>query len=133
MDPEEAEPVRRLLTYQPDTAGGLMTPEPVVLGPQATVAEALARIQDHDLSVPLATQVFVCLPPTETPTGRFLGVAHFQRLLREAPSKTLSRCLDDDLRRSPPTPAIARSPNGSPLTTCWQSPASTRRGACSGR
>ena len=26
MDPEEAEPVRRLLTYLPDTAGGLMTP-----------------------------------------------------------------------------------------------------------
>jgi Mg/Co/Ni transporter MgtE len=96
MDPDEAEPVRRLLTYEPDTAGGLMTPEPVVLGPQATVAEALARMQDHDLPVPLATQVFVCQPPTETPTGRFLGVAHFQRLLREAPSKTLSRCLDEE-------------------------------------
>jgi CBS domain-containing protein len=96
MDPEEAEPVRRLLTYDPDTAGGLMTPEPVVLGPQATVAEALARMRDHDLPVPLATQVFVCLPPTETPTGRFLGVAHFQRLLREAPSKALSRCLDEE-------------------------------------
>jgi CBS domain-containing protein len=96
MDPEEAEPVRRLLTYDPDTAGGLMTPEPVVLGPQTTVAEALARIQDHDLPVPLATQVFVSLPPTETPTGRFLGVAHFQRLLREAPAKTLARCLDDE-------------------------------------
>ena len=26
MDPEEAEPVRRLLVYQPDTAGGLITP-----------------------------------------------------------------------------------------------------------
>jgi CBS domain-containing protein len=96
MDPEEAAPVRRLLSYQPDTAGGLMTPEPVVLGPQATVAEALARMRDHDLPVALATQVFVCLPPTETPTGRFLGVAHFQRLLREAPSKTLSRCLDEE-------------------------------------
>ncbi len=96
MDPDEAAPVRRLLTYDPDTAGGLMTPEPLVLGPQATVAEALARIQDHDLPVALATQVFVCLPPTETPTGRFLGVAHFQRLLREAPSKTLARCLDDE-------------------------------------
>jgi CBS domain-containing protein len=96
MDPEEAEPVRRLLTYEPDTAGGLMTPEPVVLGPQATVAEALARMRDHDLPVALATQVFICQPPTETPTGRFLGVAHFQRLLREAPSKQLSRCLDEE-------------------------------------
>jgi Mg/Co/Ni transporter MgtE len=96
MHPDEAEPVRRLLTYEPDTAGGLMTPEPVVLGPQATVAEALARIRDPDLPPPLATQVFVCQPPTETPTGRFLGVAHFQRLLREAPSKVVARCLDEE-------------------------------------
>jgi CBS domain-containing protein len=96
MDPDEAAPVRRLLSYKPNTAGGIMTPEPVVLPPQATVAEALARIRDHDLPAPLATQVFVCQPPTETPTGRFLGVAHFQRLLREAPSKLLSRCLDDE-------------------------------------
>lgn len=105
MDPDEAAPVRRLLTYHPDTAGGLMTPEPVILGPQATVAEALARIRDHDLPAPLATQVFVCQPPTETPTGRFLGVAHFQRLLREAPSKALSRCLDD----APQTVSAAES------------------------
>jgi CBS domain-containing protein len=96
MDPEEAAPVRRLLSYDPDSAGGLMTPEPVILGPQATVAEALARIRDHDLPVPLATQVFVCQAPTETPTGRFLGIAHFQRLLREAPSKTIGRCLEEE-------------------------------------
>ncbi len=96
MDPEEAAPVRRLLSYQPDTAGGLMTPEPVILGPQATVAEALARIRDYDLPAPLATQVFVCQPPAETPTGRFLGVSHFQRLLREAPSKVVARCLDEE-------------------------------------
>ena len=54
MDPEEAEPVRRLLSYQPDTAGGLMTPEPVILAPDTTVAEALARVRDPDLPVPLA-------------------------------------------------------------------------------
>ncbi|HEX3873808.1 MAG TPA: CBS domain-containing protein [Solirubrobacteraceae bacterium] len=95
MDPDEAAPVRRLLSFQPDTAGGLMTPEPIILEPTATVAEALARIRDPDLRAPLAAQVFVCLAPTETPTGRFLGVAHFQRLLREAPSKTLGRCVDD--------------------------------------
>jgi CBS domain-containing protein len=96
MDPEEAEPVRRLLVYQPDTAGGLMTPEPVILAPHATVAEALARIRDPDLPVPLAAQVFVCQPPLETPTGRFQGVVGVQRLLREAPSKPLGRCLDEE-------------------------------------
>jgi CBS domain-containing protein len=96
MDPEEAEPVRRLLIYKPDTAGGLMTPEPVILDGQATVAEALARIRDPDLPVPLATQVFVCHPPLETPTGRFQGVVGVQRLLREAPSKPLARCLDEE-------------------------------------
>lgn len=95
MDPEEAAPVRRLLSYRADTAGGLMTPEPIILPPTATVAEALARIRDPDLSPPLAAQVFVCQAPTETPTGRYMGVAHFQRLLREAPAKTVGRCVSD--------------------------------------
>jgi CBS domain-containing protein len=96
MDPEEAEPVRRLLSYEPDTAGGLMTPEPVILAPHATVAEALARVRDPDLPVPLAAQVFVAQPPLETPTGRYLGVVGVQRLLREAPSKPVGRCIDED-------------------------------------
>ncbi len=97
MDPEEAAPVRRLLNYRPDTAGGLMTPEPVILAPSATVAEALARVRDPSLPVPLAAAVFVARPPLETPTGRYLGNVGFQRLLREAPSKPLGRCLDEDV------------------------------------
>jgi CBS domain-containing protein/sporulation protein YlmC with PRC-barrel domain len=101
MDPDEAEPVRRLLTYQPDTAGGLMTPEPVILSPETTVAEALARIRDRNLPVPLAAAVFVCRPPLESPTGRYLGNVGFQRLLREAPSKPLGRCIDEDVEPVP--------------------------------
>jgi CBS domain-containing protein len=97
MDPEEAEPVRRLLTYQPDSAGGLMTPEPVILSPDTTVAEALARVRDPNLPVPLAASVFVCRPPLETPTGRYIGNVGIQRLLREAPSKPLGRCIDEDV------------------------------------
>ena len=96
MDPEEAEPVRRLLSYDPSTAGGLMTPEPVILDVRDTVAEALARIRDPDLPVPLASQVFVCQAPHETPTGRYHGVVGVQRLLREAPGKPLGRCLDEE-------------------------------------
>jgi CBS domain-containing protein/sporulation protein YlmC with PRC-barrel domain len=97
MDPDEAEPVRRLLTYQPDSAGGLMTPEPLILSPDATVAEALARVRERDIPVPLASAVFVARPPLETPTGRYLGYVGFQRLLRETPSKPLGRCLDEDV------------------------------------
>ncbi|KEP73751.1 hypothetical protein HR12_38775, partial [Microbacterium sp. SUBG005] len=48
MEPEEADDVRALLQYGPDTAGGLMTPEPIVLS-DATVAEALALIRRHEL------------------------------------------------------------------------------------
>ena len=97
MDPEEAEPVRRLLSYEQDTAGGLMTPEPIILPPTATVAEALARVRDPELPVPLAAAVFICRPPLETPTGRYLGNVGIQRLLRENPSKPLGRCVDEDL------------------------------------
>ncbi len=78
------------------TAGGLMTPEPIILDPRATVAEALARVRDPDLPVPLAVQVFICQPPLETPTGRFQGVVGIQRLLREAPGKPLGRCLEEE-------------------------------------
>jgi Mg/Co/Ni transporter MgtE len=97
MDPEEAEPVRRLLSYDPETAGGLMTPEPLILSSESTVAEALARVRERDIPVPLAAGVFVCRPPLETPTGRYLGNVGFQRLLREAPSKPLGRCIDENV------------------------------------
>ena len=97
MEPEEADPVRRLLTYAEGTAGGMMTTEPVVLPPDATVAEALARVRDPELTPALASQVFVCRPPTETPTGKFLGIAHIQRLLREPPSTLVAGVADTDI------------------------------------
>ncbi|WP_066371325.1 magnesium transporter MgtE N-terminal domain-containing protein [Herbidospora mongoliensis] len=94
MIPEEADPVRRLLGYAEDTAGGMMTTEPVILPPNATVAEALARLRNREQPPSIAAQVFVSRPPTETPTGRYLGMAHIQRLLRE-PSFTLIGSLVD--------------------------------------
>jgi hypothetical protein len=103
MVPDEAAPVRRLLTYDEETAGGLMNPEPVILPSQATVAEALARIRDPDLPPALAGQVFVVRAPTETPTGRYLGVAHFQRLLREPPGANIGSAIDTDLDTLAPT------------------------------
>ena len=97
MEPEEAEDVRRLLNYAEFTAGGMMTPEPVILATDATVADALARIRDMDLTPALACMVYVCRAPLETPTGRFVGAVHFQRLLREPPSTLVSGLVDNDL------------------------------------
>lgn len=97
MDPEDSEDVRRLLSHSPNTAGGLMTSEPVVLAPDTTVAEALARVRDPDLTPALASLVFVVRPPTATPTGRYLGCVHLQRLLREPPAELVSGIVDKDL------------------------------------
>ena len=109
MEPGEAAPVRRLLIYSDDTAGGLMTSEPIVLPPDATVAEALARIRVPELSPAHASQVYVCRPPMETPTGRYLGIVHFQRLLREPPSTLVSAAVDngiEPLRADHPLTAV---------------------------
>jgi Mg/Co/Ni transporter MgtE len=97
MDPGESAPVRRLLKHSPDTAGGLMTSDPIVLTADTTVAEALARIRDPDLTTPLSSMVFVTRPPTATPTGRYLGCVHLQRLLREPPSSLVGGITDTDL------------------------------------
>ena len=97
MEPEEADDIRRLLSYDDFSAGGMMTTEPIVLPPDATVADALAHIRNADLSPALASQVYVTRAPTETPTGKFLGTCHFQRLLREAPGTLVSAVIDTNL------------------------------------
>ncbi|RNI19457.1 magnesium transporter MgtE N-terminal domain-containing protein [Flexivirga caeni] len=94
MEPDEAAPLRRLLTYDENTAGGLMTTEPVVLGPEATIAEALALVRREELAPALASAVFVSRPPLETPTGRFIGLVHTQKLLREPPHTAVGTIVD---------------------------------------
>jgi CBS domain-containing protein len=111
MEPEEAAPVRRLLSYGDYTAGGLMTAEPVIMLPDATVAEALALVRNPELSPAIAAQVFVVRPPQATPTGRFLGTAHLQRLLREPPSALVSGLVEKDtgsLRPDTPIEEVTR-------------------------
>lgn len=107
LEPEDAEDLRRLLSYEDYTAGGMMTTEPILLSPDATVAEALARVRNPEISPSLAAQVYVVRSPIETPTGKYLGVAHFQRLLREPPSALVSAVIDKDLEPVGPETALA--------------------------
>lgn len=107
MDPDESDPVRRLLKHSPDTAGGLMTTNPVVLTPDTSVAEALARVRDPDLTPALSSLVFVARSPTATPTGRYLGCVSLQRLLREPPADLVGGVVDSDLPALTPEVSLA--------------------------
>ena len=69
-------------------------------------AEALAHVRNPDLTPALASMVFVCRPPTATPTGRYLGCVHIQRLLREPPSDLVAGVLDTDLATLSPSASL---------------------------
>ena len=95
MPRERADDLRRLLSYAAATAGGLMTSRPLIVTPEAPVAEVLARIRQPANGATAAAQVYVCEPPAVTPTGRYLGTVGFQRLLREPPSAPVGECIED--------------------------------------
>lgn len=97
MEPEEADDVRRLLEYEEGTAGSLMNPVPIILSPEATVAEALAHIRQEEISPAMAAAVLVARPPLETPTGKYLGMVHMQQLLRYPPSELVGTLLDSSI------------------------------------
>jgi Mg/Co/Ni transporter MgtE len=95
MKSVQAADLRRLLGYGASTAGGLMTSQPIIVTPDAPVAEVLARISSRSVPATAAAQVYVCEPPAATPTGRYLGSVGFQRLLRRPPSVLIGECLED--------------------------------------
>lgn len=97
MEPEEAQDVRRLLEYGADSAGGLMSPTPIILSAESSVAEGLALIRKQDFDPAMAAAVFVTLPPYECPTGKLIGTAHFQRMLRYPPNERLGNIVDTEL------------------------------------
>lgn len=96
MQPEDAEDVLRLMTYEDYSAGGMMTTEPIIMSADYSVADALASVRLREVSPALASQVFVCRQPLETPTGRYIGLVHYQRLLREPPATLLGSIVDTD-------------------------------------
>jgi Mg/Co/Ni transporter MgtE len=110
MESVQAEDLRRLLRYGATTAGGLMTSHPLIVPPDAPVAQVLAQIREPELAATVAAQVYVCEPPSITPTGRYLGTVGFQRLLRQPPSSLIGECVEETgfVRPELPEKEVAR-------------------------
>lgn len=106
MEPEDAEDVLRLMNYEDYSAGGMMTTEPIVMSADYSVADALATVRQQEISPALASQIFIARQPLETPTGRFIGTVHYQRLLREPPSTLLGSIVDTDSRGVTPDASL---------------------------
>lgn len=106
MEPEDAEDVLRLMNYEDYSAGGMMTTEPIVMSADYSVADALAAVRQQEISPALASQIFIARQPLETPTGRFIGTVHYQRLLREPPSTLLGSIVDTDSRGVTPDASL---------------------------
>ena len=95
METVQADRLRRLLRYDATTAGGLMTTNPLIVPPDAPIAQVLAEIRQPEKAATVAAQVYVCEPPSLTPTGRYLGTVGFQRLLREPPARSVGDCVEE--------------------------------------
>jgi CBS domain-containing protein len=95
MESVQADDLRRLLRYDATSAGGLMTSQPLIVPPDTPVAEVLAMIREPDVAATAAAQVYVCEPPTVTPTGRYLGTVGFQQLLRHPPADPVAECIEE--------------------------------------
>lgn len=106
MEPDDADQVRQLLHYEDDTAGGLMTTEPVIVSPETSVATCLAMVRKEKLPPALASMVFVVRPPLDVPSGRYIGLVHLQRLLREPPHESVGTYVDPAIESLDPDDSL---------------------------
>ena len=101
LDDDDQAQLRSLLSYREDTAGGMMTPQAIIVSPETSVAEAIARLRDTDVPPALQVRLFISEKPTAPPTGRFLGSTTLPRLLKEPPTSPVADCIDATLPTVP--------------------------------
>jgi CBS domain-containing protein/sporulation protein YlmC with PRC-barrel domain len=94
MEVDEAQDVRELLTYAPDTAGGMMTTEFVGLPADLTVEDAFARLRTHAPDVENIYYVFVV-----DADGRLVGVLNLRQLILAQPAARLADIMIKDPAR----------------------------------
>src|SRR5207248_4903489 len=80
MEPSEAREVERLLTYDEDSAGGMMNPNFLRLSPELTAAQALDRIREQAENTAHLHDAFVV-----GPDGKLAGVLSLRDIIVAKP------------------------------------------------
>ena len=103
------------MTYDEDTAGGIMTTEFVAVPASLTAAQTIDRLRELEPNAETIYYVYVT-----DDDGRLVGVLSLRDLIVAKPNtRDLARSCTTSRWRSRPTPARRRSPRWWPATTCW--------------
>ena len=125
MDPDDAGVMRRLLSYEDGTAGALLTPEIIILGPTSERGRrprrgARSRLAREHRRPGVRRASAVQTADGHVPRRRALPATAARAAAPAARSSAWSTS-----RRSHPTSPSATSPNGWPATTCSPSASPT--------
>jgi len=91
LPPKQRMKVRSLLSYNPETAGGLMSPDFLLLPEHSTVAEALDAVRESDAPPETLTTIYV-----GDPEGRLVATISIVRLVQSEPSAKLGVVAERD-------------------------------------
>ncbi len=92
MPAEESRPIRDLLRYGAETAGGIMTNEVLSLSQDFTVEEALAYLRQHSEHMEMVYYLYIV-----DDEQRLVGVVSLRQLVTADPSTLLKTLMDDDV------------------------------------
>lgn len=92
MDPDEADEIRDLLAYPPDTAGGIMTPSFIAVFPELRAEETVAALRELAAQTGVVSYVYV-IDRAET----LLGVLPLQNLVLSPPDSRVEDLMEPDV------------------------------------
>jgi magnesium transporter len=96
MQPEESEDVQELLTYEEDSAGGIMTTDYIVVNVTKSVAEALEAIRASIIEQDVRSAYVYCVADELQDESKLLGVVSLWDLLVAPPTQPLQEIMETD-------------------------------------
>ncbi len=93
IQPEVAFTIRKLLRYDPNTAGGVMNPEVATLKQNWTVAKALENLRNYHKKIENLLDLYVL-----NEKNKLVGIATIQDLVFSSPEKSVVEVMDSNIK-----------------------------------